>query len=102
MPTVKQALRILDLEIEKAKLSGVACFKVVHGYGSTGVGGKIKTRLSSVLRNKKNSGEIKDYIPGKDWSIFNEKTRMVLDKISNARNDEDLDKFNIGVTIIIV
>lgn len=102
MPTVKQALKILDLEIEKAKIAGVFCMKVVHGYGSTGVGGKIKAKLEEVLKKKKKNGEIKDFILGQDWSIFNEKTRVVLDKVRCARDDEDLDKFNIGITIIIV
>ena len=94
MPVVKQALRILDSEIERAKSAGVPCIKVIHGYGSTGVGGKIKARLMKVLEEKKERGYIEDFIPGKDWSIFNEKTRMVLDRGRGARNDEDLDKFN--------
>lgn len=99
---MRQALKILNLEIERAKSAGVFCIKVVHGYGSTGVGGKIKIKLVEELKRKKNNGDIKDFIQGKDWSIFNEKTRMVLDKVRGARNDEDLDKFNIGITIIIV
>lgn len=102
MPTVKEALKILDMEVEKAKSAGISCIKVVHGYGSTGVGGKIKARLTDVLERKKSSGEIKDFILGQDWSIFNEKTRGVLDKVECARSDEDLDKFNIGITVIII
>ncbi|MBP5427520.1 MAG: hypothetical protein J6Y29_06530 [Clostridiales bacterium] len=99
---MRQALKILDMEIEKARSINISCIKVVHGYGSTGVGGKIKARLDAVLPKKKKDGQIKDFIPGKDWSIFNEKTRHVLDKVSGARNDEDLDKFNIGITVIVL
>ena len=75
---------------------------MIHGYGSTGVGGKIKARLKEVLPKKQREGEIKDFVRGEDWSIFNQKTREVLNSVKDARGDKDLDKFNIGMTVIIL
>lgn len=102
MPTVKEALKILDLEIKRAKSLKYPCIKVIHGYGSTGAGGKIKTKLKDVLPQKIQEGEIKDFIIGQDWSIFNAKTRDILTSVKEAQNDKDLDKFNIGMTIIVL
>lgn len=102
MPTVKQALEILDLEIKRAKNLKYPCIKVIHGYGSTGAGGKIKTKLKEVLPQKIEEGQIKDFICGQDWSIFNSKTREIITSIKGTQNDKDLDKFNIGMTIIVL
>ena len=102
MPTVKEAMEILDLEIKRAKNLKCDCIKVIHGYGSTGTGGKIKTKLREVLPKKQREGEIKDFVHGEDWSIFNQKTREVLNSVKDARGDKDLDKFNIGMTVIIL
>ena len=101
MPTVKEALEILDLEIERAKRLKLPCIKVIHGYGSKGTGGKIKAKLKNVLLEKRKCGQIKDYILGEDWSIFNQKTREILNSVNVAKKDKDLEKLNLGVTIII-
>lgn len=102
MPTVKEAMGILELEIKRAKSLKCSCIKVIHGYGSTGTGGKIKTKLKEILPQKREKGQIKDYIHGEDWSIFNKKTREVLSTIKEAQGDKDLDKFNTGMTVVIL
>ena len=102
MPTVREAMEILDLEIKRAKNLKYDCIKIIHGYGSTGTGGKIKTKLREVLPQKIQEGQIKDFVRGEDWSIFNPKTREILNSVKDARGDKDLDKFNIGMTVIIL
>ena len=102
MPTVREALEILDLEIERARRQELPCFKIIHGYGSKGVGGKIKISVRNVLRDKKKLGKIKDYILGEEWSIFNQKTRELLAMVPDAKKDGDLERLNLGVTIIIL
>ena len=41
MPTVEEALSRLRLEIQRLKSEGAKAAKLIHGYGSTGRGGKI-------------------------------------------------------------
>ena len=38
-PTVALALATLEIEIDVAKQEGITAVKVIHGYGSHGVGG---------------------------------------------------------------
>ena len=45
---------------------------------------------------------IADYIPGENWSAFDEITRKVLDLDDSFRKDKDLGQMNAGVTIIVI
>ena len=58
--------------------------------------------LLHYLKQLKRAGIITDYIPGEDWSVFNETTRKVLDLDNAFRKDADLDKMNAGVTVIVI
>ena len=42
-PTVDQALRRLDAELEAARKMNTPLMKLIHGYGSSGKGGRIRT-----------------------------------------------------------
>jgi len=69
MPTVDVAITRLEAALrpygKKSKL-----IKIVHGYGSTGVGGKIRTAVRQRLKSKKATGSIMDFIPGEEFSMF--------------------------------
>ena len=41
MPTLEDARRLVIEEIRKAKREGAKVLKVIHGYGSSGTGGKL-------------------------------------------------------------
>ncbi len=80
------------------------CFghKIIHGYGSTGKGGKIRTEARRYLADQKRRGLIRDFICGEDFSIFDEGTRRAFLVCDDLRRDSDLDRHNNGVTIIIL
>ena len=42
MPTVEQAKQRLIAELGRARASGTKAVKLIHGYGSSGVGGKLR------------------------------------------------------------
>ena len=50
MPSVEQARARLSNEITVAQQSGLRILKIVHGYGSTGVGGDLRYALQATLR----------------------------------------------------
>jgi len=54
MPTLDEARRQVVEEIRRAKKEGVRVLKVIHGYGSSGKGGKLceGLRKSFALRKK--------------------------------------------------
>lgn len=102
MPTVYQAEILLKNHIETNRRKGIKAFKIIHGYGSTGKGGGLRTGLRTYLTQLKKAKIIADFVAGEDWSVFNETTRKVLDLDNSFRKDSDLDKSNAGVTIIVI
>lgn len=102
MPTVYQAEILVKNNIETYRKKGIKVFKIIHGYGSTGKGGGLRTGIRAYLSQLKKVNIITDFIAGEDWSVFNETTRKVLDLDNSFRKDSDLDKMNSGVTIIII
>ena len=56
--------------IEGARVRGVRIFKVVHGYGSSGVGGKIRRRVRTGAAKLVEAGKLKGVVFGEDWGPF--------------------------------
>jgi len=101
MPTVELALAMIEIEIDTCKKEGVQVLKVIHGYGSHGVGGEIKKALKKWLILKKRSHFINDYVLGEAWS-----TSKTAEKIKNicpeVLGDSDLFSINSGITIFLL
>lgn len=68
MPAVQEALQRLEREIAVARQGKVVLLKVVHGYGSSGVGGDIRVAVQKRLRELVDGGQIRGYIFGENWS----------------------------------
>ena len=78
MPTADQAPVRVAAAIATGRRLGTKAVKIIHGYGSTGQGGRIRTVARQGLQQHKLKGQIKDFIPGEHFSIFNEATRRAL------------------------
>ena len=102
MPFVDQALKRLTFELEQSRRQKFTALKLIHGYGSSGKGGKIRTAARKYLGGLKERGTITDFIPGEKFSIFEETTRRAFLRCEALRNDRDLDRYNNGVTFIIL
>ena len=102
MPYVDQAIKKLTYHIKTNKKSGVKAIKIIHGFGSSGTGGRIRVESRAYLARLKGRREITDFIPGEQLSIFDQATRKALDLCPEMRQDRDLDRHNNGVTVIIL
>lgn len=102
MPTVYQAEILVKNNLETYRRKGIKVFKIIHGYGSTGKGGALRTGIRDYLTQLKRAKIIADFVSGEDWSVFNETTRKILDLDSSFSKDSDLGKMNSGVTIIVI
>lgn len=102
MPTIQTALSQLALELRRTRSMGCTGLKIIHGYGSSGKGGKIRVQARSRLARMKGAGEIRDYIPGEEFSIFNSATLAAFRRCGALRKDPDLERHNNGVTIILL
>ena len=101
MPAVSEIAKRLDTEIKVSKSYGVKVMKIIHGYGSSGKGGKIRTYLRRELDDMLKKGSLKAVIHGEKFSIFDETTRSILYIDKEIRGDKDLDRANNGITIIV-
>jgi hypothetical protein len=58
-PPVRDALSRLDRELAAAQQHGAKILKLIHGYGSSGVGGDIRIALQKRLRELQDEGKIR-------------------------------------------
>lgn len=101
MPTADAAVRRITYNLNNSKLLGTKVLKIIHGYGSSGTGGKIRLEARRYLAEQKRKGFIKDFIPGEDFSIFDPSTRTAFQRCDDLRRDHDLDRHNNGITIVV-
>lgn len=100
-PAVESALKRMHSELESAQLTGVRVVTLIHGYGSSGKGGKIRIECRKSLAFLQQSGTIKTVIYGE---AFNR--RSGLGK-SLVRQYPDLnllcrpDFNNPGITVVV-
>jgi len=102
LPTVDDAIRRITYNIKNAGAFGVSAIKFIHGYGSSGKGGGIRTEARKYLERQKTRNQIKDYIIGENFSIFDEGTRNAFNVCDELRRDSDLERHNNGITIVIL
>jgi hypothetical protein len=102
MPTVAEALSQLVRELAIARQKGNHVVKLVHGYGSTGVGGEIRIAVQARLREMVDRGEIQACIFGEDWSKSDAQAWLLLRTYSSLKGDPDLGRKNLGITIVVL
>jgi hypothetical protein len=100
LPTLEEARRVIIEHIRKAKREGVRLLKVIHGYGSSGKGGTLCHGLRRSFALRKKEGVIREFVPGEDFSVFDERTLNLLETIPALRGDPDLGAANPGVTLL--
>ena len=96
-PTADQALRWLEAELNAARKMNTPLMKLIHGYGSSGKGGRLRTACRTWLRQQELC-----FLPGEEFSIFNQEARRWLALCPRLRQDRDLDAENRGVTFVLL
>ena len=102
MPYVDVAIKRLTFEIKQSQRMKIGVMKIIHGYGSSGTGGRIRVESRSYLERLKKRGEIRGFVPGERFSIFDEETRQAFLQCNDLRKDRDLERHNNGVTFILL
>ena len=100
-PTVPAALSILYDALRSARQERFVAVKLIHGYGSSGVGGDIRIAVQKILAQKFAAQEIRAFIPGEDWRISNEFSWELLKRGPGLKQDSDLGRANRGITIVV-
>jgi ribosomal protein S9 len=97
---VQEALLRLEREVRNARQQNSKLLKVVHGYGSSGQGGDIRAAVQRRLQEMTGRGEIRACIFGENWSKSDEQTWALLTADPQLKQDRDLGKKNLGITIV--
>lgn len=100
MPTVDQAVKQLTFYLHNSRAQGYKVLKLIHGYGSSGKGGRIRTASRRYLEEAAGQGRIALYLPGERFTIFDDTARRALQQYPQLRLDRDLDRENRGVTFV--
>jgi hypothetical protein len=101
-PTVDEARRRLVAEIQLARARGVRVLKVIHGWGSSGEGGKLGPAIRKSLRLRVKEGNATLVVPGERFSSDANEGRELAQRHPSVRNDPDFNRANPGITIVEV
>jgi hypothetical protein len=99
MPSVELALNRVNVIIKYEKDKAI---KLIHGYGSHGVGGKIKEALHQYLDQLVNQQKIKAYIPGEAFGYLLGYDQLIKTYQQILKTDSDYKKSNEGITYIML
>lgn len=99
MPTVPQALSRLADALRSAGHRPGSALKIIHGWGSTGVGGALRLAVQRELAQAAARGELRAFIAGEDWRISNQDAWDLLQQHPQLKQDSDLGRGNKGISI---
>ena len=102
MPLVEETVSRMKMGIQEMRVSRVKIVKLIHGYGSTGLGGKIRIGVRNELADMKRRKLIKDYIPGEDFGPVDVASRNLVEQDRNVPRDSDWGRMNHGITIVVL
>jgi len=102
MPKVEEARLRMQHQLQVARQQGYAAVKLIHGYGSSGVGGSLRIELQKELKQQMGTAKIKCFITGEDWRISVEKTWELLKRYPEWKQDSDLGRNNKGISIVVL
>ncbi len=98
-PTIPVAIQNMKNALTTYKGKGYKAVIVIHGYGSTGVGGGIKESVRKCLNENSMRGIVRMFVSGEDW-INNKRSVLAIckDLASYERRIEN----NNGVVVVIL
>ena len=102
MPTVEEAIGRLRMGLQEMKISRVKAVKLIHGYGSTGRGGRIRTAVRNELEEMKRRGLIREFIHGEDFGPTDAASRRLAEQVKRITKDQDYGRMNHGITMVVL
>lgn len=99
-PSAEKALEILKNLIKVSRSLKTKRLVIVHGYGSSGVGGKIKIKVRSWLQDQERNRKIRVVVFGEDYNLMNEQARQINAKYKDLQ--KYYGQYNHGITIVIL
>jgi hypothetical protein len=96
---VEAALRAMQDGLTTCRRQGVRAAILIHGYGSTGVGGGIRTAVRRRLGEPALSGVVRDVTSGEQWHWHKKQFISICKELEEY---EGRIANNEGVTVVIL
>ena len=101
-PLVETALRQMENELRRAKSARVRVVTLIHGYGSSGKGGRIRTECRKVLDHLLQQNQVNQVIAGEDFRKRTGPGKALLKRYPELLGTCASDFSNRGVTIVVL
>ena len=101
-PVLEVALNRMSEAIEDATRSGVSVLTLIHGYGSSGKGGVIRSECRKNLDYLKTKRVIKDVIAGEEFHKHSGVGKSLLRRYPQLASDRNLNIKNRGITLVVI
>ncbi len=102
MPSLEQARSRLATELSRARGAREFGLKLIHGYGSTGVGGVLRVGLGATLMKMKRDGQLRHVIFGENWRMGDADAWALVKQHPALKQDADWGRGNRGITIVLL
>lgn len=99
MPSVDQALKLLQQELAAAPSQGFKILVLIHGYGSSGQGGAIKREVHRQLNHLLDKGRINDFLPGEQCTKRSGHGRHLLRRFPFI--SDYFQRANPGISLVV-
>lgn len=101
LPTVAEALRRLEAQLDRARADGVGVVRVIHGWGSaTGGGGKIRAAARRWLQDQLAARRVRGVVFGDRFTHATPEGRDFLRRHPALRATERTDRANPGIAFV--
>jgi hypothetical protein len=100
--TVNEAHQRLSDAINVASYKGEDVLVVVHGYGSSGTGGRILSMVRSEANRALRAGGLTGWIAGEDLGGRSRRARELVRRLPALADIDVWQRENPGITVLIV
>ena len=101
-PLVETALRKMDNELRRAQAENLRVLTLIHGYGSSGRGGRIRRECRKVLDHLVEQKQINSFIAGESFKKRTGAGKALLKRYGQLEQSCRSDFGNPGVTIVLL
>lgn len=101
-PLVETALRKMDIELRRAQAEKLRVLTLIHGYGSSGRGGRIRRECRKVLDHLVEQKQINSFIAGEKFKRRTGAGKALLKRYDRLEQSCRSDFGNPGVTIVLL
>ena len=102
LPTAREACGRLRRHIDTERKRGVRVLKVIHGYGSSGKGGRIREEVRKLLAQLEAAGAVAGFLTGEEFRRSTGEARHLVGRFPDLKTDSDFGRGNPGVTLVIL